>query len=316
MHIATATTARDVLLPGLEKLHGALSDKAEAFRDIIKIGRTHTQDATPLTLGQEFGGYAYQVAQGIRRVQAALPSIYALAQGGTAVGTGLNTKVGYAEQVADQVAEITGLPFVTAPNKFEALAAHDAMVEMSGALKTVAASLFKIANDIRWLGSGPRTGFYEIALPSIQPGSSIMPGKVNPVMCEMLTMVSAQVMGNDVAINIGGQGGNFELNVYLPMMAHNLLQSIEILANGARTFTDKCVVGIEANEAICTQSVERNLAICTSLAPAIGYDKAAAISKEAFKTNRTVREVAIEWDVLPADELNALLDGRAMTEPS
>ena len=190
------------------------------------------------------------------------------------------------------------------------------MVEASGQLKTIAASFMKIANDIRWLGSGPRTGFYEIALPSIQPGSSIMPGKVNPVMCEMLTMVSAQVMGNDVAINVGGQGGNFELNVYLPMMAHNLLQSVSILANGARTFTDRCVVGIEANEAICTQSVERNLAICTSLAPAIGYDKAAAISKEAFKTDRTVREVAIEWNVLPSDELDRLLDGRAMTEPS
>ncbi|MEC8192444.1 MAG: class II fumarate hydratase [Myxococcota bacterium] len=316
IHIAGARAIDTQLLPALRHLHDALQDKAVAWDHIIKSGRTHLMDATPVRLGQEFGGYAAQVAHGIRRAELARDALLELALGGTATGTGINRPLAFPAAAIDQIAAECGLNFTEAANHFEAQGARDGVVEASGQLKTIAASFMKIANDIRWLGSGPRTGFYEIALPSIQPGSSIMPGKVNPVMCEMLTMVSAQVMGNDVAINIGGQGGNFELNVYLPMMAHNLLQSIEILANGARTFTDKCVVGIEANEAICTQSVERNLAICTSLAPAIGYDKAAAISKEAFKTNRTVREVAIEWDVLPADELNALLDGRAMTEPS
>ena len=316
IHIAGARAIDTQLLPALRHLHDALQDKAVAWDHIIKSGRTHLMDATPVRLGQEFGGYAAQVAHGIRRAELARDALLELALGGTATGTGINRPLPFPAAAIGQIAAECGLDFTEAANHFEAQGARDGVVEASGQLKTIAASFMKIANDIRWLGSGPRTGFYEVALPSIQPGSSIMPGKVNPVMCEMLTMVSAQVMGNDVAINIGGQGGNFELNVYLPMMAHNLLQSIEILANGARTFTDKCVVGIEANEAICTQSVERNLAICTSLAPAIGYDKAAAISKEAFKTNRTVREVAIEWDVLPADELNALLDGRAMTEPS
>ena len=316
IHIAGARAIDTQLLPALRHLHDALQDKAVAWDHIIKSGRTHLMDATPVRLGQEFGGYAAQVAHGIRRAELARDALLELALGGTATGTGINRPLAFPAAAIDQIAAECGLNFTEAANHFEAQGARDGVVEASGQLKTIAASFMKIANDIRWLGSGPRTGFYEIALPSIQPGSSIMPGKVNPVMCEMLTMVSAQVMGNDVAINIGGQGGNFELNVYLPMMAHNLLQSIEILANGAQTFTDKCVVGIEANEAICTQSVERNLAICTSLAPAIGYDKAAAISKEAFKTNRTVREVAIEWDVLPADELSARLDGRAMTEPS
>jgi len=316
IHISGALAIHNDLIPALRHLHGALCDKAQAWDHIIKSGRTHLMDATPVRLGQEFGGYAAQVAHGIRRAEAARDALLELALGGTATGTGINRPVAFPAAAIAFIAEETGLNFIEAENHFEAQGARDGVVEASGQLKTIAVSFMKIANDIRWLGSGPRTGFYEIALPSIQPGSSIMPGKVNPVMCEMLTMVAAQVMGNDVAINIGGQGGNFELNVYLPMMAHNLLQSTTILANGARTFTDRCVVGIEANEEICTQSVERNLAICTSLAPAIGYDKAAAISKEAFKTNRTVREVAIEWNAMPADELDRLLDGRAMTEPS
>ena len=316
IHVAGAIAIHNELIPALQYLHDALDEKAKAWDHIIKSGRTHLMDATPVRLGQEFGGYAAQVAHGIRRATTARDALLELALGGTAVGTGINRPLSFPASAIARIASETGVPFVEASNHFEAQGARDGVVEASGQMKTIAASFMKIANDIRWLGSGPRTGFYEIALPSVQPGSSIMPGKVNPVLCEMLTMVSAQVMGNDVAINIGGQGGNFELNVYLPMMAHNLLQSVTILANGARAFTDKCVVGIEANEEICTQSVERNLAICTSLAPAIGYDKAAAISKEAFKTNRTVREIAIEWEVLPENELNTLLDGRAMTEPS
>lgn len=316
IHISGAVTIHEELIPALRHLHSALMEKAVAFDDIIKSGRTHLMDATPVRLGQEFGGYAAQIAHGIRRAEAARDALLELALGGTAVGTGLNRPVDFPSKAIARIATSTGLQFTEAENHFEAQGARDGVVEASGQLKTIAASCMKIANDIRWLGSGPRTGFYEISLPSVAPGSSIMPGKVNPVLCEMLTMVSAQVMGNDVAINVGGQGGNFELNVYLPVMAHNLLQSIQILATGTRAFADKCVDGIVANEDNCTQSVERNLAICTSLAPAIGYDKAAAISKEAFKTNRTVREVALEWEVLPTDELDRLLDGRTMTEPS
>ena len=316
IHISGALAIHNDLIPALTHLHGALQAKSEEWDHIIKSGRTHLMDATPVRLGQEFGGYAAQIKHGIRRAETARDALLELALGGTATGTGINRPAAFPASAISLIAEESGLSFVEASNHFEAQGARDGVVEASGQLKTIAASLMKIANDIRWLGSGPRTGFYEIALPSIQPGSSIMPGKVNPVMCEMLTMVAAQVMGNDVASNIGGAGGNFELNVFLPMMAHNLLLSTEILANGAQTFTDKCVVGIVANEAICNASVERNLAICTSLAPAIGYDKAAAISKEAFKTDRTVREVAIEWNALPTDELDRLLDGRAMTEPS
>ena len=316
IHIAGACAIHNDLIPALHHLHGALASKADAWDHIIKSGRTHLMDATPVRLGQEFGGYAAQVKHGIRRAEGARDALLELALGGTATGTGINRPVAFPKMAIERIAAESGLPFAEAANHFEAQGARDGVVEASGQFKTIAASFMKIANDIRWLGSGPRTGFYEIALPSVQPGSSIMPGKVNPVMCEMLTMISAQVMGNDVAINIGGQGGNFELNVYLPVMAHNLLQSATILANGATAFTDRCVVGIEANEDICVQSVERNLAICTSLAPAIGYDKAAAISKEAFKTNQTVREIAIEWNVLPTDEIDRLLDGRAMTEPN
>ncbi|MEO1316727.1 MAG: class II fumarate hydratase, partial [Pseudomonadota bacterium] len=272
MHIAAAMTAHAVLIPGLTKLGDALEAKAEAFAKIIKIGRTHTQDATPLTLGQEFGGYAHQVRQGIVRVDQALDNIYFLAQGGTAVGTGLNTKPGFDEKVAEKISEITGLPFETAPNKFEALAAHDAVVEMSGALKTVAASLFKIANDIRFLGSGPRCGLGELSLPENEPGSSIMPGKVNPTQCEALTQVCAHVMGNDAAIGFAGSQGHFELNVFKPMMIYNLLQSMQLLGDAAVAFTDNCVDGIVANEERITKLMNESLMLVTALAPEIGYD--------------------------------------------
>ena len=293
MHIAAAMTATQVLIPGLEKLQKALAAKAEAFKDIIKIGRTHTQDATPMTLGQEFGGYAYQVEQGIRRVKHALGNIYPLAQGGTAVGTGLNTKVGFAEKVAANIAEISGLPFITAPNKFEALAAHDAVVEMSGALKTVAASLFKIANDIRLLGSGPRCGLGELMLPENEPGSSIMPGKVNPTQCEALTQVCAHVMGNDAAIGFAGSQGHFELNVYKPMMIYNLLQSMQLLGDASVAFTDNCVSGIEADEDRISKLMWESLMLVTALAPEIGYDNATKVAKTAHKNGTTLKEEAI-----------------------
>jgi fumarate hydratase class II len=293
MHIAVAVTARDVTLPGLQKLHGALADKAAAFKDIIKIGRTHTQDATPLTLGQEFGGYAFQVEQGIKRVTQALHNIYPLAQGGTAVGTGLNTRKGFAEAIAARIAEITGLPFVTAPNKFEALAANDAMVEMSGALKTVAASLFKIANDIRLLGSGPRSGLGELILPENEPGSSIMPGKVNPTQAEAMTMACAQVMGNDAAVGFAGSQGHFELNVYKPMIAYNVLQAMTLIGDASVSFTDNCVVGIEANEERIAKLMRESLMLVTALAPTIGYDNATKVAKTAHKNGTTLREEAI-----------------------
>jgi len=294
MHIATAMTARDVTLPGLRKLHAALKEKARTFADIIKIGRTHTMDATPLTLGQEFSGYAHQVAMGIARVEGALPRIFELAQGGTAVGTGLNTRAGWGERVAEHMARITGLPFVTAPNKFEALAAHDAMVEMSGALRTVAASLFKIANDIRLMGSGPRCGLYELLLPENEPGSSIMPGKVNPTQCEAITQVCAHVMGNDAAVGFAGSQGHFELNVYKPMMAYNVLQSMQLLGDAASAFTDNCVSGIEANEARIEKLMRESLMLVTALAPEIGYDNATTVAKTAHKNGTTLREEAVK----------------------
>jgi fumarate hydratase class II len=294
MHIATSVTARDVTLPGLQKLHGALIDKAVEFEGIIKIGRTHTQDATPLTLGQEFGGYAFQVEQGIKRVTHALHNVYPLAQGGTAVGTGLNTRKGFAEAIAAKIAEITGLPFVTAPNKFEALAANDAMVEMSGALKTVAASLFKIANDIRLLGSGPRSGLGELILPENEPGSSIMPGKVNPTQAEALTMACAQVMGNDAAVGFAGSQGHFELNVYKPMIAYNVLQAMTLIGDASASFTDNCVVGILANEERIARLMRESLMLVTALAPTIGYDKATTVAKTAHKQGTTLREAAVQ----------------------
>ena len=293
MHVAIGMMVRDVLLPGLEKLHAALLAKSVEFRDIIKIGRTHTQDATPLTLGQEFGGYAHQVAQGIMRVKKCLPEIYELAQGGTAVGTGLNTRVGWDVRVAARIAEITGLPFVTAPNKFEALAAHDAMVMFSGALKTVAASLFKIANDMRLLGSGPRSGLGELILPENEPGSSIMPGKVNPTQAEALTMVCAHVMGNDAAVGFAGSQGHFELNVYNPMMSYNVLQSMQLLGDAAGSFTDNMVVGTQANVARIDRLMKESLMLVTALAPTIGYDNATKVAKTAHKNGTTLKEEAI-----------------------
>ncbi|WP_370160736.1 class II fumarate hydratase [Limimaricola soesokkakensis] len=315
MHIAVATTARDVTLPGLEKLHAELAAKAEAFKDIIKIGRTHTMDATPLTLGQEFGGYAHQVAMGIRRVKAALPAIYELAQGGTAVGTGLNTPQGWGETVAENMAKITGLPFVTAPNKFEALAAHDAMVEMSGALRVVAGSLFKIANDIRLLGSGPRCGLGELMLPENEPGSSIMPGKVNPTQCEALTQVCAHVMGNDAAVGFAGSQGHFELNVYKPMIAYNVLQSMQLLGDASVAFTDNCVAGIEANEERIGKLMRESLMLVTALAPTIGYDNATTVAKTAHKNGTTLKEEAINLGFVDAETFDQVVRPEEMIGP-
>ena len=293
MHIATAITARDVTLPGLRALHAALQTKTHAFDGIIKIGRTHTMDATPLTLAQEFSGYTHQVAMAIARIEGALPRIYELAQGGTAVGTGLNTPVGWGEMVAQNMEQITGLPFVTAPNKFEALAAHDAMVEMSGALKTAAVSLFKIANDIRLLGSGPRCGLGELMLPENEPGSSIMPGKVNPTQCEALTQVCAHVLGNDAAVGFAGSQGHFELNVYKPMMAYNVLQSMQLLGDAAQAFTDNCVNGITANRDQIDKLMRESLMLVTALAPEIGYDNATTVAKTAHKNGTTLKQEAI-----------------------
>ncbi|MCP1170257.1 class II fumarate hydratase [Limimaricola litoreus] len=315
MHIAVATTARGVTLPGLEKLHAELAAKAKAFEGIIKIGRTHTMDATPLTLGQEFGGYAHQVAMGIRRIKAALPAIYELAQGGTAVGTGLNTPHGWGETVAENMARITGLPFVTAPNKFEALAAHDAMVEMSGALRTVAASLFKIANDIRLLGSGPRCGLGELMLPENEPGSSIMPGKVNPTQCEALTQVCAHVMGNDAAVGFAGSQGHFELNVYKPMMAYNVLQSMQLLGDASVAFTDNCVAGIAANEERIEKLMRESLMLVTALAPTIGYDNATTVAKTAHKNGTTLKEEAINLGFVDAETFDRVVRPEEMIGP-
>lgn len=315
MHISAAMTATQVLLPGLEKLHAALAAKAAAFEDIIKIGRTHTQDATPLTLGQEFGGYAFQVEQGIKRIRHALLNIYPLAQGGTAVGTGLNTPTGWGEMVAKNMAKITGLPFVTAPNKFEALAAHDAHVEMSGALKTVAASLFKIANDIRLLGSGPRCGLGELMLPENEPGSSIMPGKVNPTQCEALTQVCAHVMGNDAAVGFAGSQGHFELNVYKPMMAYNVLQSMQLLGDASVAFTDNCVVGIEADEERISTLMWESLMLVTALAPEIGYDSATKVAKTAHKNRTTLKEEAVRLGFVTAERFDEVVQPKDMIGP-
>lgn len=293
MHIATAMTARDITIPGLRSLHAALEDKVSEFNGIIKIGRTHTMDATPITLAQEFSGYSHQVAMGIVRLEGALPRIYELAQGGTAVGTGLNTPAGWGEMVAENMAQITNLPFITAPNKFEALAAHDAMVEMSGTLKTVAVSLFKIANDIRLLGSGPRCGLGELMLPENEPGSSIMPGKVNPTQCEALTQVCAHVMGNDAAVGFAGSQGHFELNVYKPMMAYNVLQSMQLLGDAAQAFTDNCIVGIQADNDRIEKLMRESLMLVTALAPQIGYDNATKVAKKAHRNGTTLKQEAI-----------------------
>ncbi|MBQ4824636.1 class II fumarate hydratase [Leisingera sp. HS039] len=315
MHIATAMSVRDVLVPGLTKLAEGLEAKAEAFKDIIKIGRTHTQDATPLTLGQEFGGYAHQIRQGLARVEAAMPGIYELAQGGTAVGTGLNTQKGWGEKVAANMAEITGLPFVTAPNKFEALAAHDAMVFLSGALATIAGSCYKIANDIRFLGSGPRSGLGELILPENEPGSSIMPGKVNPTQAEALTQVAAHVMGNDAAIKFAGSQGHFELNVYNPMMSYNLLQSIQLLGDAADSFTERMLNGIQANEPRIDKLMKESLMLVTALAPTIGYDNATKVAKTAHKNGTTLKEEAVALGFVDEATFDAVVRPEQMIGP-
>lgn len=316
MHIAGSIEITSCLLPGLEVLHKALEEKSRAFSDIIKIGRTHTMDATPLTLGQEFSGYATQVQYGIERVKAALPRLMMLAQGGTAVGTGLNTKKGFAEKVASEVSKATGIPFVTAPNKFEALAAHDAVVEMSGALNTVAVSLMKIANDIRFLGSGPRCGLGELKLPENEPGSSIMPGKVNPTQCEAMTMVCAQVMGNHVAVTVGGSNGHFELNVFKPMLIRNLIHSARLLGDASVSFTEKCVAGIEPNDKRIAQLLQESLMLVTALNNRIGYDKAAAIAKKAHKEGTTLKDAALELGYCTEKEFSEWVRPEDMIAPS
>ncbi|MFQ5840480.1 MAG: class II fumarate hydratase [Candidatus Methylomirabilales bacterium] len=315
IHVAALMDIHERLLPALMRLRETLSEKACAFDEIIKIGRTHLQDATPVRLGQEFGGYARQVELAIERLTRAQGPLAELALGGTAVGTGINTDPGFPPRVIARLAEVTGLPFVEAQNHFEAQGARDAVVEVSGVLKTIAVSLTRVANDIRWLASGPRCGIGEIALPPVQPGSSIMPGKVNPVMSEAVLQVAAQVIGNDVTVTIGGQGGIFELNVMMPVIAYNLLQSIELLASVSRLFADRCVAGIEADAERCTALVEGSLAMCTALAPVIGYDAAAEIAKEAYGTGKTVREIARAKRVLSDIELDRILDPSRMTEP-
>ncbi|MGI9170502.1 MAG: class II fumarate hydratase [Caulobacteraceae bacterium] len=315
MHIAAAQEVVHRLIPALQELREALNDKARAWARIVKIGRTHTQDATPLTLGQEFSGYAHQVENGLARIEMSLPMLMELAQGGTAVGTGLNAPVGFAQAVADTIAQITGLPFTSAPNKFEALAAHDAMVFTHGAMNTVAASLFKIANDIRLLGSGPRSGLGELALPENEPGSSIMPGKVNPTQCEALTMVCVQVFGNQAAITFAGASGQFELNVFNPVMSYNFLQSTRLLADAAESFTRHCVVGIEPREANIKAALDRSLMLVTALAPQIGYDRAAALAKAAHKKGTTLREEAVGGGYVTEAEFDALVRPEKMISP-
>ncbi|HEX4272798.1 MAG TPA: class II fumarate hydratase [Rhizomicrobium sp.] len=315
MHIAAAEEIVNRLLPALKHLHGALAVKVAAWKDIIKIGRTHTQDATPLTLGQEFSGYAQQVANGIGRIEMTLPRLMELAQGGTAVGTGLNAPVGFDTMVATRIAAITGLAFTTAPNKFEALAAHDAMVFSHGAITTVAASLFKIANDIRLLGSGPRSGLGELALPENEPGSSIMPGKVNPTQCEALTQVCVQIFGNNAALVFADSQGHFELNVYNPVMAYNFLQSVRLMADAAMSFTDNCVVGIEPRRDNIKAGLERSLMLVTALAPKIGYDAAAKIAKTAHKNGTTLKEEAVKGGYVTAAEFDAVVRPEDMIHP-
>jgi fumarate hydratase class II len=315
MHIACAEQVARHVMPALEHLHAALKVKTDQFAHIIKIGRTHTQDATPLTLGQEFSGYSHQVAMSVRRIKETLYGLYELAQGGTAVGTGLNAPVGFAELVAEKIARITHLPFVTAPNKFEALAAHDAMVFSHGALNSAAAALFKIANDLRFLGSGPRSGLGELALPENEPGSSIMPGKVNPTQAEALTMVCAHIMGNQTAMSIAGSQGHFELNVFNPVMAYNFLQSARLLADAAISFTDNMVVGIEAREENIKANLERSLMLVTALAPTIGYDNAAKIAKTAHKNGTTLREEAVGGGYVTNEQFDAVVRPENMIGP-
>jgi fumarate hydratase class II len=315
MHIAASMTVVDDLIPALDHLHAALADKAKAFSEFVKIGRTHLMDATPLTLGQEFSGYARQVELGIERVRATLPRVTALAQGGTAVGTGLNAVEGFAEMIADEVSTLTGIAFHTAPNKFEALAAHDAMVELSGALNVLAASLMKIANDVRLLGSGPRCGLGELVLPANEPGSSIMPGKVNPTQAEALTMVCAQVMGNHVTVTVAGSNGHFELNVFKPVIIYAVLQSARLLADASRSFVDNCVAGIEANRARIDQLMHESLMLVTALNPHIGYDNAAKVAKKAFAENTTLKDAAVALGLLSAEQFDEWVRPENMLGP-
>jgi fumarate hydratase class II len=315
MHVACTEEIIHRLVPALQKLRNALNDKAQSWKDLIKIGRTHTQDATPLTLGQEFSGYVQQLDNGVERIEQALPKLMQLAQGGTAVGTGLNAPIGFAEAVADKIASITGLKFTTAPNKFESLAAHDAMVFAHGAINTVAASLFKIAQDIRFLGSGPRAGLGELALPENEPGSSIMPGKVNPTQCEAMTQVCVHIFGNNAALSFAGSQGNFELNVYNPVMAYNFLQSVRLMSDAANSFTDNCVVGIEARHENIAAGVSRSLMLVTALAPKIGYDNATKIAKTAHKNGTTLREEAVKLGFVSEEEFDAIVRPEDMIGP-
>jgi len=315
MHIACAEEIQHRLLPALKHLHAALAAKVTAWKDIIKIGRTHTQDATPITLGQEFSGYATQIANGIARIEQSMPKLMELAQGGTAVGTGLNAPIGFDKMVAEKIAQITGMAFTTAPNKFEALAAHDAMVFSHGAINTVAASLFKIANDIRLLGSGPRSGLGELALPENEPGSSIMPGKVNPTQCEAMTQVCVQIFGNNAALTFADSQGHFELNVYNPVMAYNFLQSVRLMADAAVSFTDNCVVGIEPRRDNIKAGLDRSLMLVTALAPKIGYDNAAKIAKTAHKNGTTLKEEALKGNYVTAEEFDAVVRPEDMISP-
>jgi len=315
MHIAVMESIERLLIPALRTLHTSLKQKAKDFDAIVKIGRTHLQDATPVRLGQEFGGYARQVELSIRRLEKLRDTLSELPLGGTAVGTGINTHPKFAGKAIAHLSKMTGLKLREAENHFEAQAGKDAIVETSGTLKTIAVSLTKIANDIRWLASGPRCGIGEISLPETQPGSSIMPGKVNPVIAESLLMAMAQVIGNDLTVTIGGQSGVFELNVMMPVMAHNVLESIRLLAASARNFSDRCVSGIQANRDRANDAIEKSLAMCTALAPVIGYDAAAAIAKESYRTGKTVREIAREKKILPTKRLDQILDPMRMTNP-
>jgi len=316
MHIAAVEEIHRRLIPMISKLRDALEKKSGEFNSIIKIGRTHLMDATPLTLEQEFSGYVQQLTNGLERINGTLPRLYELALGGTAVGTGLNTHPEFAVKSAKKISEITGKPFVTARNKFEALATHDAMIELHGVLKTLAASLMKIANDIRWLGSGPRCGLGEIHLPENEPGSSIMPGKVNPTQSEAMTMVCAQVFGNDVAVNFGGASGNFELNVFKPVIIFNVLNSIRLLSDACESFTDNCVVGIEANKININKHLENSLMLVTALNPHIGYDNAAKVAKKAHKENKTLKEAAIELGLLTAEKFDEIVRPEKMIGPN
>ena len=315
MHIAAVESIREALIPSLVSLTKSFRNKSTEFKDIIKIGRTHLMDATPLTLGQEFSGYTTQLEYALDRINGCMPRMYQIALGGTAVGTGLNSHSDFPEKVAKQIADITGCPFVTAPNKFESLAAHDAIVEASGVLKTIACSLMKIANDIRWLGSGPRCGIGEIILPANEPGSSIMPGKVNPTQSEAMTMVAAQVIGNDTAINVGGSSGNFELNVFKPVMIYNLLQSIRLLADSCRSFNNHCVVGIEPNKTQIEKHLNGSLMLVTALNPHIGYDNAAKVAKKAYHENITLKESAVALGLLTNEEFDEKVRPEKMTGP-